>query len=200
MRTVAIALLALTLLIGVTGSSSAQQKMGMSVAADVLLPMGSWGDVVGVGFGGDAQFQYNFTPNASGGVELGYFTWGGKDFGGVSGPGYKGLPFRVFGKYYFTPADKKGIRAFGQVGLGLFFGSTGDREISTGDPGDPTFKIEGASSTDFTYVIGVGAEYPISGDGRTMLTGNVRWDAIATSGTSPNNIGFRIGVLFGLGK
>ena len=201
MRTVSIALLAVTLLIGVTASSSAQTKMGVSAAVDVLLPMGSWGDVVGVGFGGDAQFQYNFTPNASAGVELGYFTWGGKDLAsGISGPGYKGLPFRVFGKYYFMPADKKGIRAFAQAGLGLFFGSSGDTEINTGIPGVPVYKVEGASSTDFTYVIGAGAEYPISADGRTMLTGNVRWDAIATSGTSANNIAFRIGVLFGLGK
>ena len=108
MRTVAIALLAVTLLLCLTSPASAQPKMGVSGAVDILLPMGSFGDIVGVGFGGDAQFQYNFTPNVSGGVTLGYFTWGGKDQQGVSLPGYKGLPFRLFGKYYLHACEEAG--------------------------------------------------------------------------------------------
>jgi hypothetical protein len=178
--------------------------MVANVAADVLIPVGSWGDAVGVGFGGDAQFQYNFTPMVSGGVTIGYFTWGGKDVGGFDTGGYSGLPFRVFGKYYFMPPAKKGVRVYGAVELGLFFGSSGDVTVTIPSfiPGQPatTSTVPGASSTDFNYVIAVGADLPISADGRTKLTGNVRWDAIATSGTSANNFAFRVGVQFGIGS
>jgi len=203
MRTVAIAILTVALLAGTTGSTSAQPKMGLSGAVDVLLPIGDWGNAVGVGFGGDVQFQYNFTPNVSAGVTTGYFTWGGKSEGGVDLPGYKGLPLRALIKYYFMPPRKQGIRAYASGEAGLFFGSSGDVTVSTGVsiPGIPSsYTIEGGSSTDFNYAIAVGAEYPVSADGRTSVTGNVRWDAIATSGTSANNIGFRIGVLYGFGN
>ena len=178
---------------------SAQPKMGISGAVDVLLPIGDWGNAVGVGFGGDVQFQYNFTPNVSAGVTTGYFTWGGKSAGGVDLPGYKGLPLRALIKYYFMPPRKQGIRAYASGEAGLFFGSTGDITISTGIPGVPTYTQPGASSTDFNYAIAVGAEYPVSADGRTSVTGNVRWDAIPST-SSANNIAFRIGVLYGFGN
>ncbi|MCK5573149.1 MAG: hypothetical protein KAJ12_10330 [Bacteroidetes bacterium] len=196
-------LLVALMLTTVAGATAGPPKMEVSVAGDVLIPIGSWSDAVGVGFGGDAQFQYNFTPVMSGGVTIGYFTWGGKDVGGFDTGGYSGIPFRVFGKYYFMPAKKKGVRVYGSVELGLFFGSTGDIEytIPSFIPGTPgtTSTISGASSTDFNYVIAVGADMPISKDGRTKLTGNVRWDAIASS-SSANNFGFRVGVQFGIGK
>jgi hypothetical protein len=186
----------------VATATAGPPKMEIGVAGDILIPVGSWGDAVGVGFGGDAQFQYNFTPVISGGVTLGYFTWGGKTVGTVETAGYGGVPFRVFGKYYFMPPAKKGVRVYGSVELGLFFGSSGDTEVTIPSfiPGAPatTTKVEGASSTDFNYVIAVGADLPISSDGRTKLTGNVRWDAIAAS-TSANNFAFRVGVQFGIG-
>jgi outer membrane protein W len=200
MRTVAIALLAVALILVATGTSSAQPKMGISGAVDILIPVGNWGNAYGVGFGGDAQFQYNFTPNVSAGLTLGYFTWGGKSQNGVDLPGYKGLPLRLLFKYYFMPPKKQGIRPYAGAEAGLFFGSTGDVTVSTGIPGVGDYTIPGASSTDFNYVIAVGADYPVSADGKTMITGNVRWDAIATSGTSANNIAFRVGVLYGFGN
>ncbi|MGB6123116.1 MAG: hypothetical protein WBG80_14505 [Bacteroidota bacterium] len=190
------------LLISVAAATAGPPKMEVSVAGDVLIPIGDWSNVVGVGFGGDAQFQYNFTPVVAGGVTLGYFTWGGKDVGGFETGGYSGLPLRVFGKYYFMPPSKKGVRVYGSAELGLFFGSSGDVEytIPSPFPGVPatTSTVSGASSTDFNYVLAVGAELPVSADGRTKIVGNVRWDAIASS-SSANNFGFRVGVQFGIG-
>ncbi len=190
------------LLIGVEVATAGPPKMEINVAGDVLIPIGSWGDAVGVGFGGDAQFQYNFTPVISGGATIGYFSWGGKEVGSVKTPSYGGVPFRLMGKYYFMPPMKQGIRVYGSVELGLFFGSSGDTEytIPSFIPGAPatTRTVSGGSSTDFNYVFAVGADYPVSADGRTKITGNVRWDGIAAS-TSANNIAFRVGVQFGLG-
>jgi len=101
------------------------------------------------------------------------------------------------------PPAKKGVRVCGSVELGLFFGSSGDVEytIPSFIPGTPTTTstVEGASSTDFNYVTAIGAELPVSADGRPKIVGNVRWDAIAST-TSANNIGFRVGVQFGIGS
>jgi hypothetical protein len=186
-------------------SANAQSKMSLGVGADVLLPMGDWGDFVSTGFGGTVRFQYNLSPMGAIGAETGYLLWTGKDVsaGGFTfeGPDFTGIPIRVFGKYYFMPEGK--LRVYGLGALGLFIGSTGDQEIDNplaGIPGQPAkITVEGESSSDFNYVACLGFELPLGGGG-TMLDVSARWDAIATEGTSANNIGFRAGVNFPLGN
>ena len=56
-RFIAVALLAF-LALGLPSGASSQDYMGVSVAADVLFPFGTFGDVYNTGFGGDAQFLY----------------------------------------------------------------------------------------------------------------------------------------------
>jgi hypothetical protein len=189
------------------GQSNAESKMSLSVGGDVLIPMGTFGDVVSTGFGGSVQFQYNVTPLFSAGLTTGYYTWSGKDFTEegvtITGPNFSGLPVRVFGKYYFMPESQK-MRVYGIAELGLFFGSTGDVTIDNPlyglVPGEPqTITSPGGSTSDFNYAPGIGVEFPLGG-GNTKLDVAVRYDGIATSGETSGSFGARVGVTFPIGN
>ncbi|MGA9116629.1 MAG: outer membrane beta-barrel protein [Bacteroidota bacterium] len=187
-------------------TAGAQGKMSLSVGGDLLLPMGTFGDAVGMGFGGSVRGQYDITPMFSAGLTAGYYTWSGKDrtFGTQTydGPSLSGIPIRAFGKYYFMPEGEK-IRAYGIAELGVFIASPGDVTIPNplaALPGQPaTITVSGESSTEFNYAPGVGAEF-IVGGGNTKLDVSARYDAIATEGETSGSIGFRVGVNFGLGN
>ena len=189
------------------GQSNAESKISLSVGGDVLIPMGTFGDAVSTGFGGSVRGEYTINPMFSAGLTLGYFTWSGKDFteGGVTvtGVGFKGVPVRVFGKYYFMPVDQK-MRVYGIAELGIFFGSTGEKTIDNPlygiIPGEPqTITSGGGSSSDFNYAPGVGVEFPL-GSGKTKLDISLRYDGIATSNGSSGSLGGRVGVNFPIGN
>ena len=202
MKKLLLVVVALALVFAVSVPSQAQEKMSLSVGADLLLPMGTFGDAVSMGFGGSVRGQYNITPMFSAGVETGYFTWSAKS--GDVGYSFHGIPFRVFGKYFFMPEGK--LRVYGMFELGFFFGSTGDITITTpgitipglGTIGGGTQTVAGGSSTDFNYVPVVGVEFPV-GSGKTKLDASLRYDGIATTGGSSGNLGVRVGVNFPIG-
>ena len=206
MKKLLVAVVVLALIAVVSTTSMATGKMNLGVGADLLLPMGTFGDAVSMGFGGSVRGQYDFTPMASGGVTIGYYTWSGKDMtqGGVTvkGAKFSGLPIRVFGKYYFMPEGEK-LRVYGIAELGMFFGSSGDVTVANpaaGFPGQPaTFTSAGGSSTNFNYAPGIGLELPL-GSGTTKLDASVRYDGIATTGGSSGSLGVRVGVLFPIGN
>ena len=205
MRNLLLATCVLIALALVASPASSQGKMALSVGGDVLLPMGTFKDAVSTGFGGSVRFQYEVAPNAAVGATTGYYTWGGKDLGGNlgTGPSFKGVPFRVFGKYYFMPAGEKQPRVYGIAELGLFFGSSGDVTIpgvnvpGVGVVGGGT--VSGGSSTNFNYAPGLGVEVPL-GEGKTLLDISARYDGIATSGGSSSSVAARVGVNFPLGQ
>ena len=85
--------------------------------------------------------------------------------------------------------------------IGLFFGSTGDVTVPGVTFGGVTYgggTVSGGSSTNFNYVPAVGAEFPL-GAGKTKLDASLRYDGIATSGSSSGNLGIRVGVNFPIG-
>jgi hypothetical protein len=184
-----VAVLAMIALI--SSPSNAKGKMMLGVGADVLIPTGDFGDAQSTGFGGSARFQYNVTPLFSAGLMAGYFTWSGKD----SGPDFKGLPVRVFGKYYFMPTGEK-ARVYGIAELGSFFSSA---DVPQTTIGSITVSGGSVSSTDFSYAPGIGVEIAL-GSGNSSLDISARYDGIATTGSSAASIGGRVGVNFGLGK
>lgn len=177
------------------GQSNAESKMALSVGGDVLLPMGTFGDAVSTGFGGSVRGQYNITPMFSAGLTVGYYTWSGKDINGFTGPNFKGLPVRVFGKYYFMPEGEK-VRVYGIAELGLFFSSV---DVPSVTILGVTYGGGTESSSDFNYAPGVGFELPL-GSGSTKLDVSVRYDGIATSGETSGSIGGRVGVSFPIGN
>ena len=166
--------------------------MWIGAGADILLPMGNFGDAFSTGFGGTALFQYDIRPEIGVGVETGYIVYTGKDYnvGGqnIEGPNYSGLPLRAFGKYYFM-TNPAALRVYAKAGLGVFFGSTGEQ---TQTIFGQTYTTPSVSSTDFNFAVGGGVEYPLTANGRTQLDASARYESTDGNGA----IGLRLGVNF----
>ena len=54
------------------GFNLAQHKNHLGIGVNVSLPMGSFSDAAGVGFGGTVSYEMGFTPNITGIVSAGY--------------------------------------------------------------------------------------------------------------------------------
>jgi hypothetical protein len=191
MRRLLLALVIVMMAATLTNISTAQSKMDLSVGPDILLPMGTFGDAYSIGFGGSVRFQYDFTPMIGAGLESGYFTWSAKSVpAGISAPTFHGIPIRVFGKYYFMPAG--GTRFYGMLELGFFIASV---TVPSQTIAGITVGGGSASETDFNYAPVVGVELPA---GKMKVDISVRYDGIATSGSSSGNIAARVGLNFPL--
>jgi hypothetical protein len=177
--------------------ASAMGKFSAGVGGDILLPVGNFGDVFSIGFGGSARGEYAFTPMLSAGLTIGYYTWTAKDVAaGLVKPSFHGLPVEVYGKYYFMPAGK--LRVYGQAQLGLFFWS---QELSIAAITIPGFGTIGGGSvsttgSDFALAPVVGVEIPA---GKIDVDISARFDVILTTGSSTSNLGARVGVNFPIG-
>ena len=201
MKKLLLAVVVLALVCGV-GSTSYAGNIALSVGGDVLLPIGTFGDQVSTGFGGSVRGQYNVTPMFSAGLTVGYYTWSAKDLtqGGITikGVSLKGLPIRVFGKYYFMPEG--GARVYGAAELGFFIATvTSPAQTISVFGVSVTVPEVSASETDFNYAPGIGVELPL-GSGNTKLDISARYDGIATTGSTSGSIGGRVGINFGLGN
>jgi hypothetical protein len=193
MKKLLLAVVAMVMVVALIAPANAQNKMTVGVGADVLLPMGTFGDAYSLGFGGSAKGQYNINSQLGVGLTAGYFTWTAKDVAGTTvKPSFSGIPVRVFGKYYFMPEGK--MRVYGAAELGLFFWSS---KVTL-----PGFTVLGvtygggevsSSGSDFSYAPIVGLELPA---GKMDWDFSVRYDAVATSGNSTGSLGVRVGVNF----
>jgi hypothetical protein len=137
---------------------NAQSKMNVGLRAVVALPIGSFGDVVGTGFGAQGTYEIGFGKNLVGVGKIGYISWGGKDVGDYS-YSYSAVPVVLGVKYFFTPGS--GLYATSSVGFHFFSVSTDVPTIAFGG-----VTIEGgsasASSTDFTFILGAGYQVPLN--------------------------------------
>ncbi|QQS36496.1 MAG: hypothetical protein IPM56_00660 [Ignavibacteriales bacterium] len=177
-------LLVLITVLCVAGFTSAQNKMYAGVGLNVALPMGSFGDVAGTGFGGTGTFEMQFTPQLLGTGTVGYISWGGKDFGFFS-YSYSAIPILVGAKYYFMP--NSGFYGHGQLGFYMFSIDVENKQPIAGFNFDT-----GGSSTEFAICFGAGYELPLS---KTVMGDlGVSYNIISEAG----HIGIRAGVKFGL--
>lgn len=189
MKKVLVTIVTLFLFVGI---SQAQNKMYLNIGGNVMLPMGSFGDAAGTGFGGTAQFEMQFAPQIYGTATAGYITWGGKDqtiLGQTYSYSTSAIPILVGAKYYFMPTGG----FYGHAQLGLFmFSSTSEHPAYTylgvTVPGGKT----SVSNSEFTFAFGAGYELPLSP--KLMLDLGGSFLLISNS----NNIGLRAGVKFGL--
>jgi|WetSurMetagenome_2_1015567.scaffolds.fasta_scaffold12935_4 hypothetical protein len=183
MKKLALVAMVMALVVMVSVSASAQGKMAVSVGPDVLLPMGTFGDAYGVGFGGTAQFDYSVMPMLVLTGKAGYLTWSAKDLPSGVSASYGGVPFLVGAKYFFMPEGK--VRAYGHFELGLMFGSVS----SSGTiPGLGSYSGS-AGTTDFTISPAVGVEIPAGAKGGIDVS--ARYFMILTSGSSSGSLGIR---------
>jgi hypothetical protein len=192
MKKIALVATVLALVMMVSLSASAQGKMFLNVGGDVLLPMGSFSDAAGIGFGGTVRFEYQFLPELHGTFTAGYLTWSGKTVNGIDMPSYGGIPFLVGAKYYFMPAGKAQARVYGAFELGLMIFSIGSKTYKIGTY---TYESPSVSETDFALAPTVGVEFPISDKG--VLDIQAKYLLITSTG-SAGNIGFRLGYKFPL--
>lgn len=157
-------------------SVNAQTKAPkLSIGAEFAFPMGDFGDVAKLGFGGSLQYQHPIAPSFLLTGSAGYTTFQGKDydFGGVTidGGSFGTIPVKAGARYYF--------------GENFFAGA----ELGAG------FSTEEGGSTVFIYSPGIGVDFPVSDKGSIELGG--RYEAWSNNGTS-SFIGLRLAYNFGL--
>jgi hypothetical protein len=122
-----------------------QGKMSAGVGAELALPMGVWGDAVGMGIGGFGLFQYGVTPELLVTGQIGYTSWMEKDvdtYYGTAKSSAGALIFLAGGKYNF------GNGFYGMVQLGIY--SLSQKVTISG------YSLEPPSSSEFIFLPGVG--------------------------------------------
>jgi hypothetical protein len=99
-------------------ADAAKGDMAIGAGLELALPMGTFGDYAGTGFGLTGQFEYVYSPNITIIGNLGYIKWGGKDFG-VYKWSNSAIPVKGGAKYYLDPT-KKGFYGAGELGFYFF--------------------------------------------------------------------------------
>lgn len=184
----------LVLLVLFTFAVSTQAQVGkMTVGGNLVLalPMGTFGDAFGMGFGGTATFTYRVIPNLDLTGTLGYLSFG-YDVENLDGS-FGTLPFLVGGRYYF---DAGNIKPYVGAELGLHFGST-SVDIPSFNFGGISYGggSNSTSSTDFGFGFGGGVQVPI-GD-KLNLDATLQYNLIAAESSS-GYISIEAGVAYGL--
>lgn len=106
MRKVLVLLVVTLFMAGLTNAQTTG-KMKIGIGPYIGIPMGNFGDVTSVGFGGLVQGEYDFGNQFVGTVTTGYLMFPGKDiteegFSFSSGD-WSIIPILVGAKYFFTP-------------------------------------------------------------------------------------------------
>lgn len=145
-------ILALFLFVAFT-TVNAQGKISLSVGPEVAIPMGNFGDLSGIGFGGSVGGELNLADNINGFVTVGYLTFGDKDVSNIT-YSFTAIPIIVGAKYYI---GKGGFYTMAETGFHLW----------TAKVESPGVVVNGVTfgggsaettSTEFTYGVGVGYE------------------------------------------
>lgn len=178
MNKIALSAILLALLFLAGSNASAQGQMSVGAGFDVMLPVGSFGDSWGTGFGGTAEFDYAVSERFSVTGKTGYLTWSGKNLPSGVTATYSGVPVLAGIKYYLRFMPQSPVRVYGHFELGMMFGSvSGSGHILTITE----------SKTDFTLAPSLGVEIPAGPKGAVDLS--VRYFDISRKGS----IGFRAG-------
>jgi hypothetical protein len=154
----------ITLFIAFCASATFAQGR-FSLGAEVALPMGDFGDAVGLGVGGTVRYEAPISGNLNWTVTAGFISFMKKTqdtgFGEVESSA-TAIPIQGGVKYYFTESFS-GFYAQGEVGVHMFKVKF-DGDFGEGD----------ASETEVSFAPGVGyhlgnidvsARYQIAGDG-----------------------------------
>ncbi len=168
-------------------SFSQTNPMYFGGALNLGLPVGTFGDIAGMGIGVTGQFEMKFTPNLIGTGTIGYMKWGGKDFG-TGTYSISTVPILVGAKYYFTPTAP----VYGMANLGITILSQ-SIDFKNSIYNQYLGSISGStSSSEFTFAIGGGYEVPLTPT--IILDLNAAFNIISNA----NYIGIKAGVKFPL--
>lgn len=107
-----------------------------SIGLDLGLPMGTFGDSHGIGFGGTVRYDGAINDNLSWSAGAGYVSFSGKDISGFTVPSFAMIPITGGVKYYFTESN---AGFYGAADLGIWFAAS-----------------SGSSGSEFGFSPGVG--------------------------------------------
>lgn len=107
----------------------------VSLGLEVGIPMGTFGDNQGIGFGGSLRYEAPLGDNAAITATAGYLTFGGKDFT-ESGITIKGestymIPIQAGLKYYFME-QQQGFYGHVMLGVHMYKSSETTYDLTTG--------------------------------------------------------------------
>ena len=151
--------------------ANAQSKMAVSVGGNLAFPMGSFGDVANMGFGGGAKFEYALQSNLHLTASVQYLMFAKKD--DIVGVEWSIIPVLAGAKYYF------GNNFYTMAEVGMNFWNT---------KATITFPIIGKitveeSGSDFGFAGGAGYELPM---GKNSLDLSVKFQSYASETTAIN--------------
>jgi hypothetical protein len=145
-----------------------QGKMSAGVGVELGLPMGSWGDAVGIGIGGFGLFQYGINEDILATGQVGYTSWSKKN--DVSSG--SSLAILVGGKYNLSKQVTPGFYGALQVGI-YSVTSKVETPVVTTIFGNFGGSFE-ATESRFVFVPGVGYQFgPIDASVKYVLSGDV---------------------------
>ena len=162
------------------------QQMALGVGGNVFLPMGSFGDVVSMGFGGNAKFEYKLQQGLHLTGAVGYLTFSPKD--DIIGWTYSVIPVLAGAKYYFS----KGMPFYGMAEVGINFASVTVKIPSYSFMGQTFGGGEStASGSEFGFNFGAGYELPV---GKSALDIYAKYQSFESSVA-----GINVGVAYKFG-
>lgn len=179
-------LVVIFLMLALFANQSYSQKMGASVGAELSLPMGTFGDMAGFGFGGSGRFEYSMGPTMTLMGTVGYLMWGEKEkdlgFAGKYKYKFSGLKIMAGAKYSF------GGGLYGSAELGIYSLSS-----KATIPGTTFFGV----TTPSTEVTASSSEFIIApGIGYNM--GSIDLGAWYGINSNAGHLGVRVAYAFGL--
>ena len=170
------------------GFINAQGKMAIGFNGGIALPMGDFGDLYSMGFGGSALFVYHISPNADITGSAGYLTWSGKD--SFSDYKFNSIPVLAGVRYSF---GKGKFNPYVSGELGVHFTTVDVPEIVI-----LGITVSGGSASDTFFGFGAGVGFLYQVGNNMDLDVNAKYNSVSSSGGSSNYISIMAGLLFGL--
>jgi len=153
----------------VKAQDAAMSGPKLGIGAEFAFPIGNFGDVFKLGYGGSLQYQHPIAAKAKLTGSAGYLNFKAKDQFGGGTTGF--VPVKVGARYFLA----ENIFVNGELGAA----------IST----------ESGGSTAFAYSPGVGVEFPVADKSAIEL--GARYEGWSNNGTT-SFIGLRLAWNFGL--
>jgi hypothetical protein len=119
MKKFATIFMAIMLVAGVSYTVKAQ--IGIGANAGLAMPMGSFGDAYNMGFGGSAYGQYTLNDQMTIGLNIGYYSFSGKNVPSGSDISWSYMP--VVADFKYMLSSEKFMPYVG-LGLGLYSASS----------------------------------------------------------------------------
>jgi outer membrane protein W len=165
-------------------TANAQIKVGAGLG--IALPMGDFGDMAKMGFGGGVSGKYMLNDNMALGLGVGFYSFSPKN--SISGYDvkYSIMPIAASFTYYFAT---EGFKPYAGADLGFYSFKT-------------KVTYSGASASTSVSKLGfaptVGFEYGLSD--ALALDVNAKYNYITTEGSALTYVGVNVGLVYSLGK